>query len=141
MSLERVVYTLEEQLRLLGQQLVQTDSRAPWKRNWPAWTRKNGPCSAAWGNGNWSCGRNGSASTTCKFGRPCCSRKSKALIKLDQGAEAYRLALELDQLRSAIPEAGKRIPALEQTIWSLQFRIRQLRRQRDTLKARLRTDA
>ena len=55
------------------------------------------------------------------------SQKIEALLKQDQLPEAYRLALELDQVRSQLPEAGKRLPALEQTCWCLQFRIRQLR--------------
>jgi len=137
MNMETIVYTFEEQLRLLGRQLLAADPLAQVHEE---------------------IDRHNEEERTLEHGLKCwqldllAARKQlndrqmiAALLTTQietslyqgQGANAYRLALDLDQLRQQIAQESKLLPRLEQTCWSLQFRIRQLRRLRDELRKKL----
>jgi chromosome segregation ATPase len=64
------------------------------------------------------------------------SRIEKA-IRDRQTDQAYRLALELDQLRQTMNTDQETCPRLEQKCWSLQFLIRQLERRLARLQDQL----
>ena len=51
--------------------------------------------------------------------------------------EAYRYAIELDQLRQTMASDAEACPRLEQTCWSLQFLIRQMERRLARLQEKL----
>ena len=56
------------------------------------------------------------------------SRIESSVLRGKTG-QAMRQALELEALRRQIATDHAEVPRLEQTIWSLEFRLRQLRRQ------------
>ncbi len=56
-------------------------------------------------------------------------------VRRSKSAQAMRQALELERLRREMAEDRTELPRLEQAIWSLSFRLRQLRRQLARLKA------
>jgi chromosome segregation ATPase len=56
-------------------------------------------------------------------------------VRRGKSAQAMRQALELERLRREMAEDRAELPRLEQAIWSLSFRLRQLRRQLARLKA------
>ncbi len=137
MSLETIVYSLEEQLRLLGQQLVATDPLAPIHQeidavNEEERTLENGL--KRWQLDLQTARKHLDDSTSAAA---LLLSRIEACVRQGQGPEAYRQAMELDLLRQKIAAESKELPRLEQTCWSLQFRIRQLRRQREELRKKL----
>ena len=56
-------------------------------------------------------------------------------VRRGKSSQAMRQALELERLRRNLAEDRDELPRLEQTIWSLGFRLRQLRRQLAQLNA------
>jgi hypothetical protein len=49
-------------------------------------------------------------------------------VRRGKSSQAMRQALELERLRRELADDRDELPRLEQTIWSLEFRLRQLRR-------------
>lgn len=141
MTLQTIVYTLQEQLRLLGQQLVQSDPRAPLEEELAQLDEEERKLQRGLGEWQLDVRNTRQQIDDMQMRAALLLSQVEALVKQEQAAEAYQRALELDQLRSQIPATSKRLPALEQTCWCLQFRIRQLRRRRDQIKDRLRTSA
>ncbi len=137
MTLERIVYTLEEQLKLLGKQLVQSDPRGPLYEELARLEEEEQNLQR--GLGCWQLDLHEARKQVDNLQVKAALLLSRieTLLKQDQLPEAYQLAMELDAVRSEIPEATKRLPPLEQTCWSMQFRIRQLRRQREQVKAQI----
>jgi chromosome segregation ATPase len=64
------------------------------------------------------------------------SRIETALRK-KQSEQAWRSALELDQLRHSLAADQEACPGLEQRCWSLHFQVRQLQRRLDRLLEQL----
>jgi len=58
-------------------------------------------------------------------------------VQKGEAAQAFQMALELDRIRKEIAEDEEKLPRQEQTCWSLQFRIRQLLRQREQTRRQL----
>jgi hypothetical protein len=58
-------------------------------------------------------------------------------VRRGEGPTAYKMALELDRIRTEIAEDEEKLPRQEQTCWSLQFRVRQLLRQREEVRQKL----
>ncbi len=138
MTLQTIVYTLEEQLRLLGQQLVQSDGHASLDDQLARLDEEERKLQRGLGQWQLDIRAVRQQLDDMQMRSALLLSQIEVLLQQEQAAEAYPLALELDQLRSQIPEVSKRLPGLEHTCWCLQFRIRQLRRQRDSLKERLR---
>lgn len=55
------------------------------------------------------------------------------MLRNSQAEQAWRAALELDQLRQGLAADGEACPRLEQRCWSLHFHLRQLQRRLDRL--------
>jgi chromosome segregation ATPase len=60
-------------------------------------------------------------------------------MKRKEGTHAWHLALEVDQLRQEIAQDQERLPRYEQTVWSIEFKIRQQVRQLARLQEKLET--
>jgi hypothetical protein len=56
-------------------------------------------------------------------------------LRRGKASQAMRQALELERLRKELEEDRAELPRLEQLIWSLGFRLRQLRRELGRLQA------
>jgi predicted nucleic acid-binding Zn-ribbon protein len=54
-----------------------------------------------------------------------------------KASQALRQALELERVRKALAEAEAELPRLEQTIWSLGFHLRQMRRRLERIREAL----
>ena len=57
----------------------------------------------------------------------------ETMLRNGQAEQAWRTALELDQLRQGLASDGVACPRLEQRCWSLHFHLRQLQRRLDRL--------
>jgi chromosome segregation ATPase len=55
----------------------------------------------------------------------------ESALRQGRSEQAWRAALELDQLRQSLAEDQKACPRLEQRCWSLHFDVRQLQRRLD----------
>jgi len=137
MTLERIVYSLEEQLKLLGQQLIKTDPQGQLHEELARLDEEERNLQRGLGQWQLDLQEARKQINDMQIQSALLLSRIEALLKENQLPEAYQLAMELDQLRAQIPEASRRLPALEQTCWSMQFRIRQLRRQRDLVKAQI----
>jgi phage shock protein A len=58
-------------------------------------------------------------------------------VKRGQGPHAWHLALEVDQLRQEIARDRERLPRYDQTVWSIDFKIRQKVRELARLQEKL----
>jgi phage shock protein A len=58
-------------------------------------------------------------------------------VRRDDGPHAWHLALEVDRLRQEIGQDRERLPRYEQTVWSIEFKIRQQVRELARLQERL----
>lgn len=58
-------------------------------------------------------------------------------MKRKEGTHAWHLALEVDHLRQEIAHDQERLPRYEQTVWSIDFKIRQQVRQLARLQEKL----
>lgn len=58
-------------------------------------------------------------------------------VERENHAQALLLAFELDSLRRKAEEDATLLPQLEQTCWSLEFKLRQLHRQHEQLQEEL----
>jgi hypothetical protein len=56
-------------------------------------------------------------------------------VRRGKASQAMRQALELERLRKQLEEDRAELPRLEQAVWSLGFRLRQLRRELSRLRA------
>jgi len=56
-------------------------------------------------------------------------------VRRGKASQAMRQALELEGLRKQLEEDRAELPRLEQAVWSLGFRLRQLRRELSRLRA------
>ena len=61
----------------------------------------------------------------------------ETMLRKGQSEQAWRAALELDQLRQSLAADRETCPRLEQRCWSLHFHIRQLQRRLDRVLERL----
>ena len=137
MTLESIVYTLEEQLRLLGRQLVAADPHAPVQEEIDRLNEEEHTLER--GLKRWQLDLLAARKqlNDRQMTAALLTTQIQTSLYQGQGADAYRLALDLDQLRQQIAQESALLPRLEQTCWSLQFRIRQLRRLRDDLRKKL----
>jgi hypothetical protein len=137
MSLETIVYTLEEQLRLLGQQLTASDPQARLQEEIDLLQEEEQTLQR--GLKRWQLDLLAARKKVDdhQMAATLLVSRIEASVRQGQGEDAYRLAMDLDLLRQKIVEGTAGLPRLEQTCWSLQFRIRQLRRHRDELRKKL----
>jgi hypothetical protein len=61
----------------------------------------------------------------------------ETMLRNGRPAQAWRDALELDQLRQSLAADQEACPRLEQRCWSLHFHVRQLQRRLDRLLGQL----
>lgn len=61
----------------------------------------------------------------------------EAAVKRDDGSRAWHLALEVDRMRQEVAQDRERIPRYEQTVWSIEFKVRQQVRELARLQERL----
>jgi DNA repair exonuclease SbcCD ATPase subunit len=65
------------------------------------------------------------------------SSRIELAVKRGEGAHAWHLALEVDKLRQEIVQDRERLPRYEQTVWSIEFKIRQQVRELAQLQEQL----
>ena len=65
------------------------------------------------------------------------SSRIELAVKRGDGPQAYHLALEVDRLRQEIVQDHERVPRYEQTVWSLEFKIKQKVRELARLQEQL----
>ena len=65
------------------------------------------------------------------------SSRIELAVKRGEGPHAWHLALEVDKLRQEIAQDRERIPRYEQTVWSIEFKIRQQVRELARLQEQL----
>jgi len=58
-------------------------------------------------------------------------------VRRNDGSQAWHLALEVDRMRQEIAQDRERLPRYEQTVWSIEFKIRQQVRELARLQERL----
>jgi hypothetical protein len=128
MSLETIVYTLEEQLTLLGRQLLAFDPQH--KQHEKAERLRDEMQMVLRGLKAWQKDLMTVRKrlTDNQIAATLLLSRIEACLRTGRGEEAYKLALELEELRKQVAADTDRIPKMEQTCWSLQFRVRQLRR-------------
>lgn len=61
----------------------------------------------------------------------------ETMLSKGQAEQAWRVALELDQLRRSLADDEENCPRLEQRCWSLHFHVRQLQRRLNRLLEQL----
>jgi hypothetical protein len=137
MTLEKIVYSLEEQLRLLGRQLLSADPLAPVHEQIERLNEDERTLERGLKSWQLDLVAAQKSLNDRQIAAALLTNRIEACVNQGQGPDAYRLALDLDLLRKKIAEESELLPRLEQTCWSLQFRIRQLRRQRDELRKKL----
>lgn len=138
MSLEKIVYTVEQGLRDLAEQLTgnagvraqleQEEQRLGQEletlcRGLRQWQKELTTTQRRLGENQPAAGLLPSRIQEC--------------VTQGDGPQAYKMALELDRIRREIAEDEEKQPRQEQTCWSLQFRVRQLLRRREEVRQKL----
>jgi hypothetical protein len=138
MTLETIVYSLEEQLRLLGEQMLEPrpqeklqeklqddfkENEEMLQRGLKRWQLDLRACQRALNKRQVAAG--------------LLTLRIEELVRECAVAEAYRLALDLDRLREVIAREAQQLPELEAMCKQFQEQIRELRRNREVIQVRV----
>lgn len=137
MALERFVHRLESRMAQLGKLLCPADPREQLLEEIEELSRELQTHQAALIRSQKDCDETRQRLADNEALVAMLPSRVEVAMRRGENARAFQHALQLDEVRKILDHDRTRLPQLEQTVWSLQFLVRQLTRRLARLQEQL----